>query len=463
MDQDQPARRGKAQAIVHYFGRLDMFRVVQDQEHCLTSASTGGAIVSALTALFIALLMLQNTYLFWKGEVRSSMFVPSVRVKTEPMEPVHLSVSFPTMPCNLLGVSIVDKHGNALPDLMTTSTVKKTRLSAEDWKVHITPFSEGMSVSADEGCRMDGTIMIDKVPGHFLVGAMGHRGGPRRAGSQHYIHEMWIGNERLNKRRDGIDEDLVNPLRALDHTGERPDTMYKFYLQVVPTYFRNDKGGKVKKLGYQYTASTTKISAPHMPAGLYFSHRHSTLAVEYRFSYQTWSHFIVSLCAIAGGVFTVMSFVSSAVEAIGCTPTAAKVGTFVANYMAGRRRAAGQQHVSPHSPHSPHTPHTPHSPQPLASPAGGGHVRGPAAVATATTVQQTAAGASLSGSQQYAQVPFSPHFMMSSAGASPHTASQSGASVGPNPTPHTPFSPPAPPAMFQPPTFVPPPHKTRTD
>jgi hypothetical protein len=72
------------------------------------------------------------------------------------------------------------------------------------------------------------------------------------------------------------------------------------------------------KIGYQYTATFSKAHAPDtLPPGVFFRHQHTALAVEYRYEYQTWSHYFVHVCAVIGGVYTVMGFVALLVEAGG--------------------------------------------------------------------------------------------------------------------------------------------------
>ena len=304
--------RAKSRVAFQYISGLDMFRVVQDRDRHLTPATTHGSILSTAATGIIAVLVILEVVGFFMGDIRSSMFVPSDPSLSEPLEAVHLRVSFPEMPCTTVGIVVVDEHCQPQIQLMRPSSLSLFRLAPGNYKKTLGLYTGGR-VGNDEGCRVEGHIMIDKVPGHFLVGSLKQQQFPPPS-NHHIIHDMWIGEKKLDYIHDHLREDVVSPLKGVAHLSEPAGTVYKYYLQIVPTYFRKEGKSKPSKVGYQMTATASNVLIPQMPSALYFTHKHTALAIEYRYRYETWSHFVVSLCAIAGGVYTVMGFLVRAVD-----------------------------------------------------------------------------------------------------------------------------------------------------
>lgn len=292
------------QVLKHF----DLFRVVQDKERHLTPQTSHGAIISSIAAATMVLLTIHELVYFFSPEVHSSLFVVQSELKTEP---AHFNVSFPAIHCHHLVVEIFDPQtGQPLPDLM--GSIKETRMRLlKDTTVPIGPFLG--SRGDEEGCQISGSLLVTKVPGNFFIAA--RRDPPPQAPrADHIIHELWFGEERLDKKHDNVDEDLVNALAGVTHRGDASHTIYQYFLQIVPTYFRDERTDDITKVGYQYTASFSQAVADGLAPGLYFRHQHAPLAVEFRYRYQTWSHFLVHLSAIVGGVFTVIGFSVPAVE-----------------------------------------------------------------------------------------------------------------------------------------------------
>lgn len=302
--------------------RCDVFRVVQDTERHLTPATTEGAIVSGIALVLMVVLCLSETIAFLKPDIRTSMFVDHNERKKER---VNFNVTFTKIMCHHMVVEIFDPQtGMPVPELTQTIQARYERILGESPSIVVgeyAPFS-GVIPAAPassaqlEGCRVSGTFNIDKVPGNFYIAGQRYMMPNQMPVSDHIINAFWIGDERLDFKHDHIPESLANALGGVKHMHEDPPhTLYQYFLQIVPTYVVQSNGKKVKA-GYQYTATFSKAHAPDtLPPGVYFRHQHTPLAVEYRFEYQTWSHFIVHLCAVVGGVFTVMGFTVGLLEA----------------------------------------------------------------------------------------------------------------------------------------------------
>jgi hypothetical protein len=308
--------------------RFDVFRIVQDRERHLTPATSEGAVVSAVTIVLMALLILYETVSFFRADIRTSMTVDS---NSFHKEPVNFNITFTKIPCSHMVVEIFDPQtGARIPELSNSIEVEYSRVLQESPSVVVGQYHPNMGMlnlnptAPLEGCRMAGHFLIDKVPGNFYLAGQRNMDIRRMPPSDHIIHELWIGQTRMDLKHDHIPESLANGLGGVRHMNEDPaHTLYQYFLQIVPTYFENTNG-KVQKIGYQYTATFSKAQGPEsLPPGVYFRHVHTPLAVEYRWEYQSWSHFLVNICAVVGGVYTVMGFVATWLESV--TKTVAPV------------------------------------------------------------------------------------------------------------------------------------------
>ena len=298
-------------ALLH----IDVFRVVQDRERHLTPKTQEGGVASSIAIVILCLLIGNETVKFFSADIRTNMFVDKNQMQRET---VHFNISFTQLACHHITVEIFDPMtGQPVPELSSTIRANRDRLKENRVSEVLGPYNPlALTGEENEGCRVSGVFSIDKVPGNFLIAARNDALHAQPI-SDHIIHEFWIGEQRLDWRHDHIAEKLVNALGGVQHIGEDPPhTLYQYYLQIVPTYLFNERVGQTTKLGYQYTATFSKAQAPaHLPPGVYFRHQHTPLAVEYVYRYITWSHFLVHLCAIVGGVYTVVGFAVPLVSA----------------------------------------------------------------------------------------------------------------------------------------------------
>ncbi len=296
--------------------RFDFFRVVQDRERHLTPATRSGAVLSTITLAAVVILVLSETISFFTVDIRSSMFVDKNEMK---LETVHFNMTFTEIHCHHLVMEAFDPQTHqALLDQMQTVQLRKERTLKESPSVVLGDYVPALGTNTEEGCRVSGSIKIDKVPGNFYIAARNDvNQDVMNVVSDHIIHEFWLGDERLDFKHDHIPEAMANALGGLQHRKEDPPhTLYQYFLQVVPTYFRDERTDETTKIGYQYTATFSKAHADNVPPGVYFRHQHTPFAIEYRYRYQTWSHFLVHVSAVVGGVYTVVGFGLPALDAV---------------------------------------------------------------------------------------------------------------------------------------------------
>eukprot|EP01104_Vermistella_antarctica_P016905 TRINITY_DN5870_c0_g1_i1.p1 TRINITY_DN5870_c0_g1~~TRINITY_DN5870_c0_g1_i1.p1 ORF type:complete len:318 (+),score=76.01 TRINITY_DN5870_c0_g1_i1:40-954(+) len=283
------------------FKGIDVFRKVPKD---LTEASYTGATVSAICVIFMLALFCAEFGDYWSVKVETKMVVDVPRGA----ETMHILVDLdlPGMACDKVSVDAQDAMGKHIVDV--DKSVSKTGIENGD------------------GCRLDGYISVNKVPGNFHISAHGKAttaNWQKIAASISLNHK--IKNLHFRDSRQGIEMDadvfdsvdaVFNPLD--DTIGDMDDrtTTYEYYIQVVPTVYEKLDGTLHNT--FQFTVNKyfrTQHEGAHnhgyyLPA-LYFRYEMSPITVKYTEHSSPFSHFIVQLCAIIGGVFSMMGIVAS--------------------------------------------------------------------------------------------------------------------------------------------------------
>lgn len=219
-----------------------------------------------------------------------------------------------------------------------------------------------LALANREGCNLAGTLDVKRVQGnlHFIPGrSFTHFGSHMHdlTGSDvgklnlaHTVNELGFGetypgqrnpldgkhrseDEHLGKGADAEDVDELaqtatktsdgahhgalhsNPqAEGQHHTHPFGGGRFQYYVKVVPTWYERLYGGSVKTNQYSVTEHfTTETNAQNAVPGLFFIYDISPIMVhvwEAR-PYDSIVHFILEMCAIAGGVFTVAGLVDS--------------------------------------------------------------------------------------------------------------------------------------------------------
>mmetsp|Transcript_13620 Transcript_13620/g.29495 ORF Transcript_13620/g.29495 Transcript_13620/m.29495 type:complete len:401 (+) Transcript_13620:147-1349(+) len=169
-----------------------------------------------------------------------------------------------------------------------------------------------------DGCNMRGFVEVAKVAGNFHIapgqtfevnGVMLHDMSKLRnvhINMTHHIHHLTIGDSYPGKKNP---LDGVSKMRKIDGvTG-----VHEYFLKVVPTsYTRIGWFGRHSLQQQTYQYSVQEYFHEVIPSergkvlpGVFFIYDLSPIAVVYEDRRSSILHFIVQLCAIVGGIFTV--------------------------------------------------------------------------------------------------------------------------------------------------------------
>uniref|UniRef100_A0A915EDD6 Endoplasmic reticulum-Golgi intermediate compartment protein 3 n=1 Tax=Ditylenchus dipsaci TaxID=166011 RepID=A0A915EDD6_9BILA len=169
-----------------------------------------------------------------------------------------------------------------------------------------------------QGCRVYGRVDVGKVGGNFHVAP----GNPSTSQHTHYhdFHTLTAGSFDTTHTINHLSFGKAYPGKSypLDEKhfpSSKGGLMHQYYLKVVPTtyvYGVTDKGRE--ELSHQFSITRTEkdiVGGASGIPGVFIQYEFSPLMVRYEERQRSWSHYLVSLCAIIGGVFTVASLVDS--------------------------------------------------------------------------------------------------------------------------------------------------------
>lgn len=177
----------------------------------------------------------------------------------------------------------------------------------------------------DQGCQVQGTLYVPRVPGHFSLQAEAFGDvnlNPALTNVSHIVNHLSFGERDVKSwaLRQNIPSEMLKHITPLDgktFIAERFHEAPQHYLKVVSTHVQ----GK-QKVFYQmtHTDRVRKLSKGSTKAPqARFSYDFSPMSVVVKERSKRWYEFLTSLFAILGGTFTIVELCSGAVETVSTT------------------------------------------------------------------------------------------------------------------------------------------------
>lgn len=310
------------------------------EDHLLQKTSSG-AVVSIIGLSIMATLFIHELKYYLTTYTVHQM---SVDLKRGETLPIHINMTFPALPCEVLSVDAIDLSGKHEVDLDTniwklhvdsegrilgtsdylTDLVEKEHSTQEHdgGKDHPEDSSqkkhEHLSFGSDaqkmiknmkqamekgQGCRIFGVLDVQRVAGNFHLSVHGLNilvaqqifGGPGKVNVSHVIHDLSFG-----PKYPGIQNPLDGNTRILhDAIGT-----FKYYIKVVPTEYRylNKDIVPTNQFSVSEYFVPLKDAERSWPA-VYFLYDLSPITVTIKEERRSFLHFITRLCAVLGGTF----------------------------------------------------------------------------------------------------------------------------------------------------------------
>ena len=259
--------------------------------------------------------------------------------------PITFNISFPHLQCSLTAIDVMDVSGEVQVDAHTD--IYRTRLSASGIKIgapftdlHVEGSGGGLEHRQDrrgEGCLVSATLAVNKVAGnvHIALGAShAHDAAANsQAGGGKHMHMFQLpdvmhfdASHRILDFRFGPPiPTAIYPLDATTNAISPPYTSahFQYFLKIVPTLYTSARNATTVTNQYSVTSQTHYIGGPLGLAGggggsqripgVFFVYDLSPFMVHVREKRVGFGQFLVSVCAIVGGVVTVAGMISSCV------------------------------------------------------------------------------------------------------------------------------------------------------
>ncbi|CAA6671798.1 unnamed protein product [Spirodela intermedia] len=296
------------------------------EEHLLKKTSTG-AVVSIVGLAVMATLFVHELKYYLTTYTTHQM---SVDLKRGEILPIHINVTFPSLPCEVLSVDAVDISGKHEVDLDTNiwklhlnkeghifntqyiSDLMGTRptiMILQKIKLGFSKDTEKMiknvkhSLENGEGCRVYGILDVQRVAGNFHISVHGLNifvaeqmfGGSSHVNVSHIIHDLSFG-----PKYPGIHNPLDGTTRILHDTSG----VFKYYIKVVPTEYRYLSKEVLPTNQFSVTEYFVpmKNGTRDWPA-VFFIYDLSPITVLIKEQRRSFLHFITRLCAVLGAHF----------------------------------------------------------------------------------------------------------------------------------------------------------------
>ncbi|KAF9384259.1 hypothetical protein CPB97_005815 [Podila verticillata] len=370
-----------AKSTLNRFKNFDAYAKTLDDFRVKTST---GAIVTLASAFIIAVLLLGEFFDYRSIRVESSLVVDSGRKEKMAIE---FDISFPKIPCYILTLDVMDVAGEHQADI--THSVFKVQLAPDGTEIKrektanlgntgpdpkvvgedycgscggATPppngccntceevrqayvrsgwsfnhpegieqcvregYLEKQKEQANQGCRMHGSLTVNKVAGNFHIapGRSFQRGAMHVHDIQQYLEHGLDFSHHIKMLSFGAKvPGVYNPLDDQKAENAEGLFMFQYYAKVVGTKYIYLNKPAVNTNQYSVTQFNRNLQQkdafgqisqqPNGLPGVFFNFDISPMLVIQKEERKSFTSFLTGVCAIVGGIFTVASLIDGAI------------------------------------------------------------------------------------------------------------------------------------------------------
>lgn len=240
---------------------------------------------------------------------------------------INIDIIMQRMPCQIVSLDSQDMMGTHSMNIY--GKMERKRLDKNGRVIGI--YKSGISGSQDvqpdyedvkksvkneEGCQLVGNIEVLRVPGNFHISSHAFGSIISRLSSEglykfdisHTINHISFGNEAdINHIKNNFNTGILNPIDGISKAYGKEDKLYEYFLKVVPTEYTDLEGNNYH--AHQFTANSNEVESKMMVPTVIFRYDISPILVKIKQSRQNIFHFFIQICAIVGGMFTVVGIV----------------------------------------------------------------------------------------------------------------------------------------------------------
>lgn len=214
----------------------------------------------------------------------------------------------------------LDKQGVSLGSYLLEAKTgnKKTEVANSNGHnhndVHMPNYEEvKKAILNEEGCKLEGTIQVLRVPGNFHISTHAYGNIVTKLMSEgifstdlsHKINHISFGDETdLKNIKSKFDVGILNPIDGVEKIDHVNQKIYEYYLKVVPTTYMDINGHALH--AHQFTSNSNENINKMMISTIFFRYDISPILIRITQYKEELFHFFIQICAIIGGLFTVM-------------------------------------------------------------------------------------------------------------------------------------------------------------
>ena len=333
--------------IVKQVRQLDILYPKADAEEDMTIRTNIGAVMSITVLTIMAILFLSELYSYLHVNYARSI---TVDVRTGRRMPIFMNITFPSLRCSLVSLDVMDVSGETHVDASTN--VFRTRLDRRGYAVgglfqdihdveHAGDVAHAHGDQAGEGCHISVELSVNRVAGnvHIALGGQHNANSKLLPGSitppaQKHIHQFLLHEMQQYNASHTIDHLSFGtpfPLQysPLDGATQSIDIRqgisahFQYFIKIVPTIYTYSDGRQIDSAQYSVTSQTHYITladayrqdSRRIP-GLFFVYDLSPFMVGIKEKVVPLSTFLCGVCAIVGGVFSVVGLLDGIIHSI---------------------------------------------------------------------------------------------------------------------------------------------------
>jgi len=283
-----------------------------------------------ISTLIMGVLFITEFNEFLKVQTVSEMFI-DINRGGEKLN-INVDLMFTRFPCDIISLDAQDvmgtHHVNVAGSLVKKRLNKDGQIFADFVDVPNQAPNLGRVKEAftnQEGCQLIGAVEVNKVPGNvhvsshayqFLLGEIYAQNGIATLDLSHKINHVSFGtDEDIKEIKKKFNKGVLNPLDGVQVVRNEQlrnvGVMTQYYINVVPTTYQ-DLNGKELYV-HQFAVNSNSLETFNVPA-VYFRYDLSPVTVKFSLKKESFFHFLVQICAIIGGIFTVAGIIDSLVH-----------------------------------------------------------------------------------------------------------------------------------------------------
>jgi hypothetical protein len=213
----------------------------------------------------------------------------------------------------------LDRTGRVIGELTEEKGNQLMNSDSEHDHSHQPDYEEvKKAVQNGEGCQIVGNIEVLRVPGNFHISS--HAFGnvvAQLAGEglyefdvSHTVNHISFGDESDIKHiTNNFSVGILNPMDGVSKNKKEDNKIYEYYLKVVPTSYTDVAGTTYN--AHQFTANSNEVESNMTIPTIFFRYDISPILVKIVQYKQNFFHFFIQICAIVGGMFTVMGILDN--------------------------------------------------------------------------------------------------------------------------------------------------------